>query len=215
MERVPSPVSSSDPPGLFSLREYEKLSYSRLSETGVRRLEQATEDLGVPVFRFFRTEAQAQHYVGMIEAGECTVQILPKIYKEEEKNLGYLIFLLSYTQKQFRLLQSGTAQYERLNGSFLEIWIWHFATQLRHLLRTQWKHSYVEVEERTSFLRGKLLTERELAGTGELYGRYACRYDVFTPDHLLNSRTTPTGCGRCSGSCSRLCGYFDSDGTCF
>jgi hypothetical protein len=72
----------------------------------------------------------------MIEAGEYTVQILPKIYKEEEKNLGYLIFLLSYTQKQFRLLQSGTAQYERLNGSFLEIWIWHFATQLRHLLRT-------------------------------------------------------------------------------
>jgi 5-methylcytosine-specific restriction enzyme subunit McrC len=44
----------------------------------------------------------------------------------------------------------------------------------------------VEIEERTNFLRGKLLTERELAGTGELYGRYACRYEVFTPDHLLN-----------------------------
>ena len=186
MEYVPRTVSSSDPPGLLSLREYEKLPYSRLNETGVRRLEQVTEDLGVPLFRFFRTEAQAQQYVGVIEAGEYTIQILPKIYKEEEKNLGYLIFLLSYTQRQFQLLQTGTADYERLKGSFLEIWIWHFATQLRHLLRTQWKHSYVEIEERTSFLRGKLLTERELAGTERLYGRYRCRYEVFTPDHLLN-----------------------------
>jgi len=142
--------------------------------------------LGVPLFRFFRTEAQAQQYVGVIETGGSTIQILPKIYKEEEKNLSYLIFLLSYTQKQFQLLQTGTGNYERLNGSFLEVWIWHFATQLRHLLRAQWKYSYVEIEERASFLRGKLLTERELAGTEELYGRYACRYEVFTPDHLLN-----------------------------
>ena len=179
-------MTSSDPPALLSLREYEKLPYSHLSETGVRRLEQLTEELGVPLFRFFRTEAQAQQYVGVIEAGGSTIQILPKIYKEEEKNLGYLIFLLSYTQKQFQLLQTGMGNYERLNGSFLEVWIWHFATHLRHLLRAQWKHSYVEIEERASFLRGKLLTERELAGTEELYGRYACRYEVFTPDHLLN-----------------------------
>ncbi len=44
----------------------------------------------------------------------------------------------------------------------------------------------METEERLGFLRGKLLVERELAGTGVLTGRYACRYDLFTPDHLLN-----------------------------
>ena len=36
------------------------------------------------------------------------------------------------------------------------------------------------------FLRGKLLAERELAGTATLTARYACRYEIFTPDHLLN-----------------------------
>jgi 5-methylcytosine-specific restriction enzyme subunit McrC len=54
------------------------------------------------------------------------------------------------------------------------------------LLRTHPKHRYVEVDERVGFLRGKLLTERELAATGTLTGRYACRYELFTPDHLLN-----------------------------
>ena len=68
----------------------------------------------------------------------------------------------------------------------LEIWIRHFATELNRLLRMHPKHRYVEVDERVGFLRGKLLTERELAATGALTGRYACRYELFTPDHLLN-----------------------------
>jgi 5-methylcytosine-specific restriction enzyme subunit McrC len=68
----------------------------------------------------------------------------------------------------------------------LEIWIRHFATELNRLLRMHPKHRYVEVDERVGFLRGKLLTERDLAAIGTLTGRYACRYELFTPDHLLN-----------------------------
>jgi 5-methylcytosine-specific restriction enzyme subunit McrC len=65
-------------------------------------------------------------------------------------------------------------------------WIRHFATELNHLLRVRPKQRYVEVEERVGFLRGKLLTERELAGTAVLTGRHACRYEIFTQDHRLN-----------------------------
>ena len=42
------------------------------------------------------------------------------------------------------------------------------------------------MEERTGFLHNKLLVKRELADTRRLYGCYACRYNVFTPDHRLN-----------------------------
>lgn len=166
-------------------REYEYVSYELLGEDATRRLERARERLGVPVFRFYRTQAQAQQYVGIVRAGNVAVQILPKIYDREERNLGFLIFLLRYTRR-LRLKQAGLTDYEKLRGSFLEIWIRHFASELNRLLRTQPKQRYVEVEERTGFLRGKLLTERELAGTGTLTARYACRYEVFTPNHLLN-----------------------------
>ncbi len=174
-----------DPSNPIRLREYEKLPYSRISETGVSRLEQITKDLGIPLFRFSRTHAQAQQYVGVIEAGDRTIQILPKVFDHDEENLGYLVFLLSYTRR-LRLRPAGVAQYEKLQGSFLEIWIRHFALELNRLLRTQWKHRYVEVDERVTFLRGRLLVGKELAGTEKLSGRYACRYEVFTPDHLLN-----------------------------
>jgi 5-methylcytosine-specific restriction enzyme subunit McrC len=100
-------------------------------------------------------------------------------------NLGYLLSLLSYARK-VRIRPSDVAEFDQLGGSFLEVWIWYFAVELNRLLRRQYGHRYVEVEERASFLRGKLLVERELAGTAALSARYACRYEVFTPDHLLN-----------------------------
>ena len=169
----------------ITVREYEPLSYDLLSEDAVRRLERLAESRGPRIFDFHRTHARARHYVGTVKTGGVTIQILPKIYDKDEQNLAFLIFLLRYTRR-LGLRQAGVTTYEKLRGSLLEIWIEHFATELNRLLRTHPKHRYVEVDERVGFLRGKLLTERELAATGTLTGRYACRYELFTPNHLLN-----------------------------
>src|SRR5215211_60226 len=167
------------------LHEYESLQYDSLGEDGVRHLERATAASGVPVFRFFRGRAQAQQYVGVVKTLQHSVQILPKIHEQDEQNLGYLLSLLSYVRR-LQIRPNEIADFEKLGGSFLEVLIRYFATELNRLLRTRYKHHYVELEERVTFLRGKPLAEREKDGTSKLYGRYACRYEVFTPDHLLN-----------------------------
>ena len=167
------------------IREYEEFSYACLGEGGADRLEKATRTLGAPVFDFYRRHARARQYVGLVKAGPHTIQILPKVYDGEAENLGYLLALLHYTRK-LRIHPSEVAKLGSSMGSFLEVWIRHFALELNRLLRTQYKQQYVEIEERVSFLRGKLLAERELDGSAKLSARYACRYELFTPDHLLN-----------------------------
>ena len=175
---------------LITCQEYGYISYDALGparqrEQVLRRLERLTDRIGIPIFRFYRERLQVRQYVGVVKAGGVTIQILPKIYEQDDENLGFLIFLLRYTRR-LRLRQAELTDYEKLQGSFLEVWIRHFASELNRLLRTQPKHRYVEIEERTQFLRGKLLTERELAGTSTLTARHACRYEIFTGDHLLN-----------------------------
>lgn len=170
---------------ILRLREYDKLEYSRIGEDGALRLERATATLGVPVFRFFRAHAQAQQYVGVVKAGRHTVEILPKIHEKDEENIGYLLSLLGYARK-LKIRPNEIAEFEKVGGSFLEVLIRFFATELNRLLRMSYKHRYVETEDRLSFLRGKPLVERELDGTAKTRARYACRYEVFTPDHLLN-----------------------------
>ncbi len=167
------------------VREYEEFSYACLGKGGAERLERAMPALGTRVFDFYRHHVQARQYVGLVKAGPHTVQILPKVYDGDAENLGYLLALLHYTRK-LRIHPSEAAELGSSMGSFLEVWIRHFALELNRLLRTQYKQRYVEVEERVSFLRGKLLPERELDGSAKLSARYACRYELFTPDHLLN-----------------------------
>ena len=170
---------------LIQVKEYGAVPYTRLGAGVVQGLERVTLRLGIPVFRFSRTELRARQYVGVIRAGGKTVQILPKIYNQDRDDLAFLVFLLSYTRK-LALKPTGTAEYERLNGSFLEIWIRFFATECNWLLRHHPRRAYVEVEEPVGYVRGKLLSERMRTGRERLTGTYPCRYEVFTADHLLN-----------------------------
>ncbi|CAN5578000.1 hypothetical protein BH20ACT10_BH20ACT10_19000 [soil metagenome] len=166
-------------------REWEDISYSCIGEDVISRLEAANERLGGRVFDFHRHKLRTNSFVGVVAAGGTAVEILPKIHDKNEANLGYLLALLRYTGMLAKERNDTTGLGEH-RGSFLEAWISFFATELNGLLRRNYKQKYVEVEERSSFLRGKLLVERDLDGSSVLSARYPCRYEIFTPDHLLN-----------------------------
>ncbi len=170
--------------GNIVIREWETFDYDCLSREQLRGLEAANQRFGSEVFDFYRHCARAKSHVGVISAGGATVQILPKIHAKED-GVGYLLALLEYTRK-LKIKADEIAKLASAHGSFLEVWILHFATELNRLLRTNYKQKYIEIEERSSFLRGKLLVERDLDGSSVLSARYPCRYEIFTPDHLLN-----------------------------
>lgn len=173
-------------PEPIRLREWERKSYDGIGAEAISRLEVASDKPGGRIFDFFRHELRARNFVGVVAADGATVEILPKIHgDDDEANLGYLLALLRYTGK-LATKRGDVAGLGEHRGSFLEEWIFHFATELNGLLRRNYKQKYIEIEERSSFVRGKLLTERDLDGSSALSARYPCRYEIFTPDHLLN-----------------------------
>lgn len=173
-------------PDAITLREWGRLPYSALGGEMVSRLEESNGSFGDKVFDFHLHELRARNYVGVVAAGGTTVEILPKTHEDDDgESLGYLLALLRYT-RTLAINPGDAAKLGEHRGSFLEAWILHFATELNRLLRTSYKQKYIEVEERSSFVRGKLLVERDLDGSSALSARYPCRYEIFTPDHLLN-----------------------------
>jgi 5-methylcytosine-specific restriction enzyme subunit McrC len=167
------------------LREYEYLSYDHIGAEDVDALERLVERLGVPIFRFYRNRLQARHYVGVLTAGNRSYQLLPKIYERDESNLTLLLILLRHTRR-LSIRPAGITQLAKSNGSFLEIWIHHFAETLNHALRRNPRRAYVDIEEEVGLLRGRLLIEQMRMGRDRLRAKYPCRYQVFTGDHLLN-----------------------------
>ena len=62
-------------------------------------LQNINNKLGLKVIKLFFNSIQATQYVGFIRLKDFSIQIIPKIYMEEESlnpNLQYLLFILKY-----------------------------------------------------------------------------------------------------------------------
>lgn len=170
---------------IFVLRQYERLSYEAIGPANAAALERLVDRIGKPIFRFGRHHLQARAYVGLIQVGDLSIQVIPKIYgNNKAKDLACLVGLLGYTRGA-GMTEAGAADLERAEGRLLELWIGHFARRLSEALKRNLRKTYVEETDRTGFVRGKLLVGA-MRGTENVSGRYPCRYQTFTPDHLLN-----------------------------
>jgi len=167
----------------IQIHEHEEISYEHLGP--IEELEALIERSGKNVFRFYRGHLKARQYVGLVQTRRQTIEILPKVYAKSSQNLGFLILLLRLTQTA-DLEPMGTAGLRRLNGSFLQIWIRHFADRLHSLLTRQYDRQYVEVERTTGFIRGRLRIEDMQSGQETTAGRFPCRYEIYTGDHQMN-----------------------------
>lgn len=170
---------------LITVREWQSVPYGVLGDPFVSALERVARRTGGEPFRFGRDAVQATRFVGAVRFGNTTLQVLPKGDRSDADALGGLVHLLRIT-RELSLRPTGRAALSVAGGSLLEVWARHFAETLNGLLKRDPRRSYVEVEERTRFLKGRLLVQQMTTGREALTGIYPCRYRVFTSDHALN-----------------------------
>lgn len=164
------------------IREHDKVAYSKLPSGAVDELEQVVQRSRPRILTFHRDHLRSHQYAGVIQTSSVTLEIVPKA---DTSGAGLLLALLRLTNA-ISLNELGQAGLQRLNGSFLQVWIEHFARRLHNLLHRQFDQQYREIERRTGFIRGRLCVEDMRHGQEVATGTFPCRYDVYTPDHLMN-----------------------------
>lgn len=118
-----------------------------------------------------RQYIKCSRYVGTVQTKDgCTIEILPKIYASSEKQLcdeksSRKVFLNML--KNFRDSESRSFQNANLSTSesfpILEVYISNFLTETENLLRTGIKKNYTKIQENSSFLKGKLLVQKQIS----------------------------------------------------
>lgn len=137
-----------------------------------------------------------KHYVGFFSTRNISVQVLPKIYRDDaykkeknkEKNeaIGLLFKLLNYSgflgikelpQPQF---------IDSYDNYFLEIFIAIFINRFLRLFSFSMHKRYEISEENMQFIKGKILFQENLKKN--LFKRHLhyVQYDEFTENTLLN-----------------------------
>jgi 5-methylcytosine-specific restriction enzyme subunit McrC len=153
-------------------------------------LERLNNTLGEEVFQIGWREVRATSFVGVVQLASRVIQILPKIYRDdehrEEEATSNLLFLLHYTRK-LEVSETEIAMLREQKAPLSEVLYWVFARRLWEAVRREVLRGYVPIEERLGLLKGKwrVATQCRSAG-GWRKDVFDVAYDEFTEDNLPN-----------------------------
>src|SRR3989338_6597894 len=142
-----------------SICEYEEIPVSEFVNSNgkscIGYFKRINRISNVEFFKFFHDRIKATQYVGFVRAGNFCIEVYPKIFRDIEKNMEFLLYLLNYTD-EIKLKNTGLGNLSDCNNSFFEVIIRIFAVNTLKLLKTDFKRDYVTKEEDINFIRGKI-----------------------------------------------------------
>ena len=140
-------------------------------------------------------EIKSTKYVGVIHYGGKKINLLPKIFFENNKEYSlqdvnaiqfHIIWWLSYCRKiKFPNYQTSMGSFK---SDFFEVLIYMFAKYTRKLLSKTVYQKYEEIENELSFIKGRINTDtyiKENLSTGRWH-KLNCTYDAFVIDNKFN-----------------------------
>ncbi len=189
----------------IDLYEFEKLNHKELKKRIKNCVKKEVDDnyivrikdelqrvnnkLKVKVIKLFFDSIQATQYVGFIRLKDFSIQIIPKIYKEDESlpNLKYLLFILKYiefTGISLKKLDLGFMGEQK--GDIFKFLIEMFIYKLYELMKTGIFHTYINLTNSTEYIKGKLLISQQLKYNTVKPWLFYCNYEEFRENNLIN-----------------------------
>ncbi|WP_167884984.1 McrC family protein [Pyrococcus sp. ST04] len=188
----------------MTIFEHDRVYYSTRKELQDPRVIQRIRELNRSynfkneddgIFTLYADYLKAKSYVGFAFLDSLQIQVLPKIYRNEQeleekkKAEALAVFLkmldISYNlgikEKELtKLLQMG------LQNGLHEVFIYLFAKTLWKEIERGYYREYVEVQSEEKFFRGKLLLTRQIRKLPHQIHTFSVEYYDFTEDNLLN-----------------------------
>lgn len=127
-------------------------------------------------------------YCGLVQLGDLTIEVLPKIYGKEDdegSSRGALIRMLRKAGL-IKLHKLGEAGINLQRHTLLDIFILDFCTQLNTQLIQGRLRQYITIDENLPVLRGKLLANQQMRHNLAHRERLFCQYDELSEDIFIN-----------------------------
>lgn len=129
------------------------------------------------------------HYVGVIQIGKLTLEILPKADKTENdhpaKWQAVLLEMLRYC-RLIKVESLGIGKVRLQSNSILDIYFQQFLVAVQQLLSKGLPKQYLTTESNQKTLKGRLVLPKQLRKNGLHPERFYVKHAAFDYDHLFN-----------------------------
>lgn len=168
--------------------EYEKLIFGKDQQDLNEALNSFYGESGVPYFDLIRNGVRFKQFVGVIQVGKYTIEVLPKIDKENQSDEVWKNILITML-RQSGLIYSDAPSQADLNlksNSILDLYFEIFIKECEFLLKRGLVKKYRKIESNQNALRGSIVFSRHISKNLVHKERFWTRNTVYDRQYLLN-----------------------------
>jgi len=139
-------------------------------------------------FTLYPDGIKFNQYVGAVQAGNLTIEILPKADRQDEdKNKWQRVLLKMLKECRFIKINHPEQAYLTLNsGSILDAYLSIFLDEIERLLHTGLIRKYYKREKNSTALKGKLMFQQHLTKNIVHQERFYVQYSVYDREHKIH-----------------------------
>jgi 5-methylcytosine-specific restriction enzyme subunit McrC len=143
---------------------------------------------GVPYFSLHHKSVQFCEYVGVIQVGGTTIEVLPKADRHENEAVWReLLIDMIRTVGVFNVSAPSSSSLKVKHNSILDLYIELFISELETLIHRGLVKQYRKLDHQSPSLKGSLLFGQHLQKNVVHQERFFVRNTVYDVQHLLHS----------------------------
>ena len=151
-----------------------------------QKLRQKLQDQGIltidsdPITRGLKIKAES--HIGVAQFTNFSVTIIPKF-----SDIGKLVELIDYVYDlDLEIFPESETEFEGEKNMLSEIIISTFVNHMRILLQRGMVKAYTNHQSNLSYLRGKLLVQKQIINDAKAKLEFTCEHDEFEYDNIEN-----------------------------
>lgn len=168
--------------------EHEKLVFNlnnKIEEQILNALEIYHGDY-TPFFKLIRNGVQFNEYVGVIQIGKTTIEVLPKADQSGEEKWRNLLIGMIKTVWGFDVKSTGSSSLKLKSNSILELYFELFISEVEYLLHRGLIKRYRKNERNQTSLKGTLQFSKHISQNLVHKERFYVKYTQYSNEHLMH-----------------------------
>ncbi len=159
----------------------------KLTQPQLKLLQAYHGEKGTPFFTLINSGVKFCEYVGVLQVGSLTIEVLPKTDALNDKDTWqrFLISMLR-TTGMLEIEQTGFASLKLKNNSILDLYFTLFLKEVKYLLQTGLVKKYNSTEGNSFALKGNIVFGRHIQQNLVHAERFYVRSAVYSHDNIYN-----------------------------